>query len=147
MIDSFRDYVNLHRHQIIKFSFIGVITFFINFLSFHFFYKECLFDYKISSTFAYLITVISHFTCHRMFTFKIKGGGREIFHNVGKYFIMLGINYFITMIVMWIIVKLIHTSAYYGVVAATCATALLSFFMMKYFVFSQMLTPPLKARA
>lgn len=137
LIKFILDYFILHRYQIIRFIIIGIVTFIINFLSFHYFYDVWSLNYKIATSCAYTITVISHFLLHRIFTFKVRKDEQQLKHNVAKYFIMLGINYLITITVMWFTVEIIRVSAYIGLVAATAATASSSFFTMKYFVFSQ----------
>lgn len=136
LINFILDYFKVNFYQLIKFIFIGVVTFGINFLSFHCFYGICAFDYKIAVTFAYMLTVISHFILHRVFTFQVKGNEQQLGHNIFKYSLMLTLNYMTTITVMWMTVEIIHGSAYFGLIASTAATASLSFFIMKYFVFS-----------
>lgn len=128
-------YFRLNQKQLSKFVLIGIITFFINFLSFHYFYGIFQLNYKISASFSYAITVIAHFILHRTFTFKAEGNNK-LGSNMAKYSLMLILNYITTISVMWLTVDVIHDSAYIGVVASTAATAALSFLIMKYFVFS-----------
>ncbi|EKD71439.1 MAG: hypothetical protein ACD_46C00181G0004 [uncultured bacterium] len=130
------NYLMQNQNQIIKFIVIGFTTFCINFLSFHFFYGICILNYKIATTFAYSITVVSHFTLHRIITFEVKRNEQHLGLHVGKYLFMLIINYIITITVMWATVEIIHGSAYIGLIASTMATASSSFFIMKYFVFA-----------
>lgn len=129
------NYFKANYHQMIKFILIGITTFCINFLSFHFFYSACTLNYKIATSLAYTITVISHFTLNRIFTFEIKGNEHQLSH-IRKYFLMLIFNYITTITVMWLTVEVIHASPYLGLVASTAATASTSYFVMKYFVFS-----------
>ena len=137
MLKLILGYFKLNRYQIIKFIIIGIITFIINFLTFHYFYKRCSFNYKIATSFSFVITVISHFLLHRVFTFKVREEKQQLTHHLSKYILMLCLNYLITITVMWLTVEVVHGSAYLGIIASTLATASSSFLTMKYFVFSK----------
>ena len=63
-------YLIEHRIQLMKFVVVGIVTFLINFLFFHLFYGLFHWDYRIAVSLAYVITVISHFLLHRIFTFS-----------------------------------------------------------------------------
>ncbi|MBI3774085.1 MAG: GtrA family protein [Gammaproteobacteria bacterium] len=126
-------YLSEHRIQLVKFISVGLVTFGINFSFFHLFYGLLHLDYKIAVSFAYLITVASHFLLHRVFTFE--AAGQHLGHNTGKYVVMLVLNYTITVMVAWFVVEVLRVSPYVGVIASTAATASTSFFLMKYFVF------------
>jgi putative flippase GtrA len=133
MIDFARKYIVAHRWQLAKFAFVGVVTFGINFLMFHVFYGLAHRDYRISVSLAYALTVICHFVLHRYFTFN--AAGQQLIHNGSKYIAMLGLNYGMTVTVVWVVVAIMGSSPYFGVIASTAATACTSFLMMKYFVF------------
>ena len=127
-------YLVQYRIQLAKFVVVGVVTFAINFLSFHLFF-DVLFqwDYRIAVSLAYVITVICHFSLHRIFTFKATE--QQLGHNAAKYMIMLAVNYGITLTVVWLAVEVARSSPYIGVVASAATTASMSFFLMKYVVF------------
>ncbi len=133
MIDATLNYLIMHHLQIIKFIVVGVITFFINLCFFHLFFGILKFNHQTAISFSYVITVMSHFMLHRVFTFKIKN--QFIAGNAVKYLGMLMLNYMITLTAMWLVVNIAKYSPYYGVVASTGLTAFTSFFVMKYFVF------------
>jgi putative flippase GtrA len=122
----------VHRWQLAKFAFVGVVTFGVNFFMFHVFYGLAHLDYRVSVSLAYALTVISHFVLHRFFTFN--AADQRLVH-ASKYFAMLGLNYAITLTVVWVVVRVIGSSPYFGVIASTAATACTSFLVMKYFVF------------
>ncbi len=126
-------YIAIHRGQLAKFAFVGVVTFGINLFMFHLFYGLAHFDYRFSVSLAYLLTVISHFVLHRFFTFN--AAEQPLVHNAGKYCAMLGLNYTITVTIVWVIVRFMGRSPYFGVIVSTAVTASTSFFVMKYFVF------------
>ena len=126
-------YLIEHRIQLAKFVVVGIVTFGINFLFFHVFYGLFHWDYRIAVSLAYVITVISHFLLHRIFTFS--AAEQQMVHNAGKYLLMLAVNYGITLTVVGFVVEVVGWSPYIGVIASTAATASTSFFVMKYFVF------------
>jgi len=128
-----RRYISEHRVQLAKFVIVGFVTFAINFISFHVCYGLLSLDYRVAVSLAYLVTVICHFLLHRFFTFS--AGEQYLIHNAGKYLLMLALNYGIAMAVVWLAVEVVGVSPYIGVIASTAATASVSFFVMKYFVF------------
>lgn len=133
MLRHAQRYLVTHRQQLAKFVIVGFVTFGIYFLSFHLFYGLLRLDYRIAVTFAYLITVISHFLLHRFYTFRAEE--QHVVHNAGKYLLMLAFNYAVTMAVVSLVVEVVGFSPYTGVIASTATTACLSFIIMKYFVF------------
>jgi putative flippase GtrA len=126
-------YLAEHRTQIAKFVTVGLVTFGINFLFFHVFFGWFQWDYRVAVSLAYVITVISHFSLHLLFTFS--AAEQQFVHNAGKYLLMLALNYGMTLAVVGLVVEVAKLSPYIGVIASTAATASMSFFVMKYFVF------------
>lgn len=135
MIEPTLNYFLTHYLQIIKFVAVGITTFFINLCFFHLFFGLLKIDYQIAISMSYLITVLSHFTLHRFFTFNVKN--QFLTGNAVKYLGMLGLNYVGTLTAMWCVVNIAKYSPYFGVLASTGMTAFTSFFVMKYFVFKK----------
>lgn len=133
MLNVALEYIVLHRTQLVVFIIIGFLTFGINFGSFHLFFGKFHLDYKLATSFAYVITLVSHFLLHRSFTFK--ASQQKIKNNIGKYFCMLFVNYMNALVTMWFLINILRESPYLGIVASTGTSAIISFFMMKYFVF------------
>ncbi len=133
MIKYTLNFLNSHKLQLTIFVIVGLVTFCINFGSFHVFYAIAHLDYKLAASIAYIITVITHFLLHRTFTFG--AADQKMVHSLWKYLFMLGLNYTILLIVMWFFVDIINCSPYIGLIASTGFTAFINFFMMKYFVF------------
>jgi len=135
MLTRLAHYAETHRVQLVKFIFVGLLTFGIYICCFHFFYRLARLDYKLAVSLAYVMTVASHFLLHRFFTF---GAAEQAFvHHTWKYLLMLGLNYVVSLGVVWISVEVAKISPYFGVVASTGITAGISFFVMKYFVFQE----------
>ena len=126
-------YLHDQRAQIVRFVLVGVATFSINFLTFHLCFGLLGWDYRFAVTFAYVVTVCCHFFLNRTFTFA--AGEQRLFKNAGRYCAMLFVNYLATLSITTATVEVFGLSPYFGVIASTAATASLSFFIMKYFVF------------
>ena len=134
MIKHTLKFLNSHKLQLTLFIVVGLLTFGINFGSFHFFYAIAQLDYKLAASIAYVIALVCHFGLHRTFTFR--AAEQKVASSMWKYLIMLGLNYTILFIVMWFCVDIINSSPYIGLIASTGITAFTSFFMMKFFVFN-----------
>lgn len=134
MIQYTLAFFNSHKLQLIIFAVVGLLTFGINFGSFHFFYAIAQLDYKLAASIAYVIALICHFLLHRTFTFR--AAEQKVANSMWKYLLMLGLNYTVLFIVMWFCVDVINSSPYIGLIASTGVTAFISFFMMKFFVFN-----------
>jgi putative flippase GtrA len=132
-LDSTLAYVRTHRGEIARFVLVGAATFALNFVTFHVAFALFGFGYKMATSVAYAVTVTVHFLLNRFFTFN--AGDSGIGMHAGRYALMLLLNYGITLAIVWFVVEVLRISPYYGPVAATAATALSSFFVMKYFVF------------
>ena len=133
MLEPLKQYVAQHRTQLAKFLTVGLITFGINFFSFHFFFGVMGWDYRIAVSLAYVITVTSHFWLNRFFTFS--ASEQRILHNVGKYLLLLPLNYGVTLAVVGLVVEVAGLSPYLGVITSTLATSSVSFLILKHFVF------------
>lgn len=133
ILHYFLNYIVSHRVQLIRFIVIGLITFGISFVCFHLFYKVVHLDYRVAITLTYVITVASHFLLHRTFTFKAVG--QKMVLNIWKYAFMMFVNYLNVVVIMWFLVDILKYTPYLGVFVSPAITALINFFMMKYFVF------------
>ena len=126
-------YAATHRVQLAKFIAVGLTTLAIYVSCFHVFYRSVGVDYRIAVSLAYVITVGAHFLMNRFFTFE--AAHQALAHHTWKYLLMLGLNYLVSLGVVWVTVELVRISPYFGLVGSTAITAGISFFMMKYFVF------------
>ncbi len=134
MLNFVLQYISHHRKQLVKFVCIGFGTFGVSFSCFQLFYKPFHLDYRIAISLAYALSVIFHFSLHRIFTFGATG--QQMAGNAGKYVLMLLFNYVLTLIAAWFVVEVLKISPSFIVVGSTALTASTSFFIMKYFVFS-----------
>ncbi len=133
MIRHVLNFIALNRLQLIQYITIGLAAFSIYFSSFYIFYDIFQLDYKLSASIAYTLTIMSHFSMHRHFTFC--ENKQKITHNAWKYALMLILNYIILLVAMWLVVNCFNGSPYLGIILSTAITTSANFFMMKYFVF------------
>jgi putative flippase GtrA len=136
----FFNYVYANSGEIGKFIIVGITTMLINIFSVYALYGVLREDYREAVTISYIITVCFHFFLNKFFTFD--AAAQKLRRNTPRYGMMLLLNYFITIVASWLTVGIIGSSPYVGVVAATGGSALMSFFIMKYFVFSGAAEPP-----
>lgn len=134
MVKSILQILKAQKKQLIIFILVGLITFLINISSFYFFYTILNIDYKFAVSFAYIFTITAHFFLHRIFTYT--AADQRMVHGVCKYLLMLGINYVVLLTIMWIFISL-HKSPYLAIITSTSITAIISFFVMKFFVFNE----------
>src|SRR5450631_3722923 len=117
MIQLTVQYVLEHRRQLLKFIIVGLITFGINFASFHLCYGVLAFGYKLAVSLAYVAAVVAHFLLHRIFTFR--ASDQALHDHTWRYLLMLALNYAISLSVVWATVELAKVSPYFGVIAST----------------------------
>jgi putative flippase GtrA len=128
-------YVKTHKQQLLRFGLVGAFTFSLNYSLVFLFYGKLMLDYRIAVSGAYFFTVVVHFFLNRSFTYRQS----EYFlaHAPLRYCVMLVINYLITLTTVTVTVNILKLTPYHGVFFSAFATALSSFFIMKYFVFNQ----------
>jgi putative flippase GtrA len=135
MLRHIIQYALAHRAQLAKFTVVGFLVFGIYVGCFHVFYRIVGLDYKVAVSLWYVVAVACHFLLHRFFTFG--AAEQDLVHHTWKYLLMLGLNYGVSLGVVWIAVEVVRISPYFGLVASTGVTAGISFFMMKHFVFDE----------
>lgn len=124
---------NTRHTEIRRFLAVGVATFLLNLCSVYFFLKALHLDYRIAVSLAYVITVMTHFTAHRVFTFR--AAQQPLSHNAMKYALMLGINYCVTLVISTLVIGWWKMPGYVAVISYTACNAITSFLFMKHLVF------------
>ena len=127
-------YIRVNFWVLFRFGIVGMMTFLINIGSFRVFFDTFKLPYLGAASLAYFVTVFCHFLANKFFTFSAHG--QSMSHNLPRYLAMLLINYLITILSSWVVVELVRASPYWGVVVATVGTAISSYTLMKYFVFT-----------
>lgn len=114
---------------------VGGLSAFIYFVSFTVCWKYYFFNYKISISIAYVLSVITHFILNRRLTF---GSYQEKFHpQLARYLLMVLLNYCITFLVVRVVVTDMKLSPYIGIVLSIGATLLTGYLMSKNWVFKK----------
>jgi putative flippase GtrA len=126
-------YLTRHKWQLLRFAIVGIVTFTINFSMVWVFYGKAKLDYRIAVSFAYILTVITHFYMNRSFTFR-QESDNAVF-DVAKYSMLPMLNYVITLSVNTFTVEFLRLTPYFGIIFSTFFTSISSFIVMKHFVF------------
>lgn len=113
---------------------VGAISALVNFLSFAFFWHTLGLHYQVAVTFAYILSVITHFTGNRHFTFK--QANNALSSQISKYLVMVALNYCVTLFVMHTVVVTFHLSPYLGIIASIAATISTGYIMSRCWVFT-----------
>jgi putative flippase GtrA len=90
-------------------------------------------DYRISVSAAYVLTVTFHFLSNRHLTFRARG--YEITPQVVRYLIVVGVNYVLTLAVVFVVVEILQSNTYIGVALSVPVTVIFSYVASKVWVF------------
>lgn len=134
---------NRRYRELQRFVLVGIATFILNLSAFYFFFRLMQLDYRHAISYAYVITVVSHFAANKLFTFSARK--QPVGHNAARYGVMLVLNYCITLAVSWLLIGRLGLPGYIAVLCYTLGNALMSFVLMKYVVFKPPHTSPTKA--
>jgi len=126
------DFINQNKPFLIFYLIFGAITAGIYFSVFTIFYEYFHLNYNIAISIAYMLAVTFHFIVNRRVTFKAHG--HALNRQLLKYLVMLGINYGITLLVMYIIVYF-SLSPYLGMVFSIGVTIVSGYLIAKIWVF------------
>jgi putative flippase GtrA len=119
-------------YPLAMFCTLGAINTASYFLIFSFFLEYLHLNYLLAVTVTYIITATFQFFSNRKFTFKSSG---NVGHQLLKYFILLALNYLVTLFIMHSIVERFELSPYIGLCFATLSSATMSFLLFKFWVF------------
>lgn len=114
------------------FCILGTINAAAYFLIFSFFFNYLHLSYLLAVTFTYIITAAFQFFSNRKLTFNSSG---NVFFQLLKYFILLALNYFMTLFIMHSVVERLDLSPYIGLCCTSLSSATMSFLLFKFWVF------------
>ena len=126
-------YVKTNFREILTFGIVGILCFVIN-ISLIWFFNH-YFDYKITVTLAYIPTFFFHFLCHKFITYSDKTN--KLKKNLFFYFIMLFINYFLSLSIVSFTIKILSLSIFYGALFSNFIIPIFSYTFMKFIVFKK----------
>jgi putative flippase GtrA len=90
-------------------------------------------DYRISVSAAYLLAVTFHFLSNRYITFR--ASGNEITPQVVRYLVVVGVNYVLTLAIVFVVVEILRSSAYIGVALSVTVTVIFSYAASRAWIF------------
>ena len=118
---------------IVSFFMMGRITAGVQFFSFALLLRINIGQYLVAVTISYLLAMITNFIGHRFFTFKNKD--TDLYPQITKYILTAGINYFITLIVVYEAINYLYLTPYTSVCLSMIVTVLFGYTLLKYWVF------------
>lgn len=119
-------------YPVAMFCTLGTINAGLNFLLFTVFWKLLHINYLFAVTLTFILTAAFQFFSNRKMTFKVSG---NLQHQMVKYFILLGINYLMILLVMHTAVSTFGFSPYIGVFLSIFYSGIASFLLFKFWVF------------
>lgn len=122
-----------YASEMLRFGLVGTAAAILQLGMFSVLFNLLQVDHLASGTIAYVMTVVAHFFLNRTFTFSATH--RVSGPQIGRYALLLGLNYVVTMGCISVSTDLLGLAPQLGIVCALLVTALISFFVMKHFVF------------
>ena len=121
-------------YPLAMFCTLGTINAVLYFSVFAFFWKYLHINYLLAVSLSYVLSAAFQFFSNRKMTFKASG---TIYPQIVKYFILLGINYLITVFIVHAVVTIFELSPFIGLLLSTFSSGLTSFILFKFWVFRQ----------
>jgi putative flippase GtrA len=122
--------------QVGLYLFYGILTTFINILSFWVLNELVGIDYKIATTLAWLLSVVFAFITNKKYVFNSKSKDS---HSVSKellsFFLFRGLSYIIDLAGMVFLVEIIHLDSTISKIITNIIVIILNYFASKYAVF------------
>lgn len=122
-----------HKLSVLFFLAVGLLSALVNVFSFAFFWRILALDYAVAVSLAYVLSVVTHFTGNRHFTFKHQKA--PVLQQLPRYLGMVGINYAITLALAYFVVDILHYSPYYGVLLGIAGTVIVGYGLSCFWVF------------
>lgn len=122
-----------NKRSISLFLTVGAVAALVNFGAFAICWHVFHFNYSVSVSVSFVLSVVFHFFSNRRFTFKSLTV--SLHAQLPKYLSMVFFNYLVTMVIMKMVVGKMHLSPYLGLVAAIGTTVWVGYALSKYWVF------------
>ncbi len=115
---------------------VGLFTMGVYFVLFFLIFALLNYDYRYAVSISYLAAVIFHFTSNKLITFRrndVLGAGVQL----ARYFVLVIVNYLITIFIVGIAVELFAYPPYVGILLAILATVISGYMISKFWVFGR----------
>jgi putative flippase GtrA len=125
--------INIINLQIIRFCIVGILTFILHLIIFNISINYLGLSLSLSSTSAFWLTTLIHFTLNRNFVFKISNNA--FIKQKINYLIMILSNYVITLVGLYIIINILKYNPFINIFISTIICVIFNYLWMKNFVF------------
>ena len=126
---------NFDSRTLFFYLLVGGTSAFVYFVVFTLFWKWFDVNYKISVSIGYVLSVVTHFTANRRFTYQ--SHDKKLHTQLPKYLSVVLLNYLITLFIVHGMVSTLHLSPYFGIVVSIGITLLIGYLMTKHWVFKK----------
>ncbi|MBT2655290.1 GtrA family protein [Bacillus sp. ISL-18] len=122
--------------EVVLYLFFGILTTFINILSFWILDDLFNLDYKIATTLAWFLSVIFAFITNKKYVFNQKSsGGQSVRKELISFFFFRGLSYILDLAGMVFLVEVIHVDSTIAKVITNIIVIIANYFASKYAVF------------
>jgi putative flippase GtrA/SAM-dependent methyltransferase len=121
--------------RFLKFALVGGATAVIYFLVLALNLEVLEVNYRLAVSAAYISSVLFHFVANKYFTFKSRT--TRVLTQISKYLVLLLVNYFVTILVVGLIVEKVGLTAYHGVLASVPLIMVIGYLLSKHWVFKK----------
>lgn len=135
VVDSVKSLIRQHFWSLFLFASVGTMSAIVYFSLFTLLWKVLSINYMISVSIAYLTTVTFYFFTNRYLTFKSHHG--SIKKQLGKFVLMVLLNYLITVKIIHYAVETLALTPYIGMLFAVATTFIISYLLSKFWVFKK----------
>jgi putative flippase GtrA len=122
-----------HKKSLLIFLVVGALAMLVNLSIFSVLWEYVHLKYLLAVAIAYIIAVLFHFSLNRRYTFRAYQ--KNMFVQLPKYVVMIGINLGLSLIVADFCVRILKLSPYLGVILSIGATTGLGYMLSRYWVF------------
>ena len=119
--------------KVILFATIGACSGTIYFALIYALMEMFALDYRLAVSIAYLVALACHFFANRQFTFRAHNA--SLHGHLIRYAAMLVFNYFVTILMVVVAVKLFLTTAYVGAFIAIVMNMFSNYWLLKSWIF------------
>jgi len=121
------------KRYLIKYLFIGGLTFLIYYFSLYIFFSFLGISYAISIFISYSFSLIFHFYSNKNLTFK---SNNLLQYEIIKYLVVGLINYIVQFSTIYVIYRVLGFNFYLGAIVGTMLTIASGFLLLKNWVFT-----------
>jgi putative flippase GtrA len=123
-----------HAGYLFKFLIVGFVNTLIYFLLLWFFLTRTFFYYPIAIGLSFMIAMIFQYLANKRFTFKSQS--KSLFE-VFRYLMMVTINYFLSLLMVWFLLTLIKVSPFEASAISAIVVAASGFILSFFWVYKE----------